>query len=67
MKKRSLCLFGHRTSISLEEPFWESLQEIAEKEDISIQKLVERIDQTKIDKNLSSSLRIYILEFYKKK
>lgn len=66
MKKRSLTLYGHRTSISLEEPFWDELQVIAKHKNMSIQKLVENIDETRTVYNLSSTIRLYILEFYKK-
>ncbi|CAO5675130.1 MAG: hypothetical protein HEEMFOPI_00181 [Holosporales bacterium] len=65
MKKRSLTLFGHRTSIALEEDFWQALQEIAEKKQISVQKLIEELDQTRGDKNLSSNLRVYVLNYFK--
>ncbi len=67
MKKRSLTLFGHRTSITLEEAFWVSLQEIANVKNMSLQKLVEELDETRRGGgNLSSHLRVYILEYYKK-
>lgn len=65
MKKRSLTLFGHRTSISLEEPFWMALLEIADQKEKSIQKLVEEIDELPLDYNLSCKIRVYILEFYR--
>lgn len=65
MKKRSLTIYGHRTSISLEEPFWDDLQSIALTKKMSIQKLVEQIDETRSVYNLSSTIRLYILDFYK--
>ncbi|NNC00886.1 ribbon-helix-helix domain-containing protein, partial [Corallococcus exiguus] len=43
--KRSLSIAGHRTSVSLEEPFWDALREIAQKQSCSIQALVQRIDK----------------------
>lgn len=67
MKKRSVSIYGHRTSISLEEPFWLELQTICEYENISLKKLIERIDETRSDYNLSSTIRIYILNYYKQK
>ncbi|MEI8296348.1 MAG: ribbon-helix-helix domain-containing protein [Alphaproteobacteria bacterium] len=67
--KRSLIITGHKTSISLEKPFWEALQEIAAKEQLSIAALVERLDcQRTLDPkadNLSSYLRVYILNCYR--
>lgn len=64
MKKKSICLFGHRTSITLEEEFWNALKEISTIKDISVQKLVEEIDEKRAHKNLSAAIRIYILFFY---
>jgi predicted DNA-binding ribbon-helix-helix protein len=67
--KRSLIIAGHSTSISLEKSFWEALQEIAEKKQLSIASLVERLDhQRMLDSqadNLSSYLRVYILNWYR--
>lgn len=67
--KRSLIIAGHSTSLSLEQPFWEALQEIADKEQLSVAALVERLDhQRTLDPqagNLSSYLRVYILKWYK--
>jgi predicted DNA-binding ribbon-helix-helix protein len=66
MKKKSICLFGHRTSITLEEEFWNALKEISTQKEISVQKLVEEIDEKRAHKNLSAAIRIYILKFYQK-
>lgn len=65
MKKRSLTIYGHRTSISLEEAFWEDLQKIAALQNMSIQKLVESIDELRKKDNLSSNIRVYVLKYYK--
>jgi predicted DNA-binding ribbon-helix-helix protein len=65
IKKRSLSLFGHRTSISLEEPFWLALQQIACEEKKSLQKLIENIDEQTKGSNLSSRLRVFVLNYYK--
>lgn len=67
MKKRSVSIYSHRTSISLEEPFWVELRFICEQENISLQKLIERIDETRTEYNLSSTIRLYILNYYKMK
>ena len=61
IKKRSVTLAGHRTSLSLEEAFWRALKEAARREGISIDALVERIDRDRRG-NLSSAVRVYLLE-----
>jgi len=64
-KKRSLTLKGHRTSISLEDAFWSALNDIAGKQTKSISELVELIDETRGEAGLSSTIRIYILQYYR--
>ena len=59
--KRSVSIAGHRTSISLEEPFWDGLREIAERETISVQSLIGRIDAERGEQNLSSAIRVFVL------
>ncbi len=66
MKKHSLLIMGHATSVSLEDEFWESLKEIAFEESKSIQQLIEHIDLDRTS-NLSSAIRIYILNHLKNK
>ncbi|HEY8963371.1 MAG TPA: ribbon-helix-helix domain-containing protein [Alphaproteobacteria bacterium] len=61
MKKRSITLKGHRTSVTLEAEFWTALESIATARKTSIQKLVETIDASRGDNNLSSALRVFIL------
>ncbi|NDE90952.1 MAG: aryl-sulfate sulfotransferase [Alphaproteobacteria bacterium] len=61
LKKHSLTLRGHRTSISLEEIFWQQLQLIAGQQHQSLQELIEAIDKTRRG-NLSSAIRVYVLE-----
>ncbi len=61
MKKKSVVLFGHATSVSLEEEFWCALQEIAKNKKISVCSLIAQIDKTRTT-NLSSALRVYILK-----
>jgi predicted DNA-binding ribbon-helix-helix protein len=64
LKKRSITLKGHRTSITLEPEFWAALDDIARQKNTSLQRLVEGIDATRGDTNLSSALRVYILQHY---
>jgi len=59
--KRSVSIAGHRTSISLEEPFWEGLREIAGREKLSVQSLIGRIDAERGEQNLSSAIRVFVL------
>ncbi len=63
--KRSFTIGGHRTSISLEAPFWEALKEIARLEKTSLAQLVQRIDANRDDSGLSSAVRIWILAYYR--
>jgi predicted DNA-binding ribbon-helix-helix protein len=60
--KRSISIAGHRTSISLEEPFWAALREIAAARGVSVQALVGEIDAGRGRQNLSSAIRVYVLD-----
>lgn len=61
LKKRSVRIAGHETSITLEDEFWDVLRSIAEEQNISINQLITHIDEDR-DRNLSSALRVYILQ-----
>ena len=61
VKKRSVEIAGHRTSLSLEEAFWRALKRIAARDGVSINRLIERIDRER-GGNLSSAVRISVLE-----
>ena len=60
--KRSFSIRGHRTSISLEEPFWEALREAATRERLSLAALIARIDESRGKAGLSSAVRVWILD-----
>ncbi len=60
--KRSLVVAGHRTSVSLEDAFWRRLQGIAAGRGLSVNALVAVIDASRGAANLSSALRVYVLE-----
>ena len=60
IKKRSVDIAGHRTSVSMEAPFWDALRDIAARRNISINELVVTIDKQR-DGNLSSAIRVYVL------
>lgn len=59
--KRSVMIAGHRTSVSLEAPFWDALREIAEDQKRSVQALIGEIDATRGEQNLSSAIRVFVL------
>lgn len=61
MKKRSLTLAGHRTSISLEDEFWSALNELAARRGLSVSALIAEIDRVRGGHNLSSAIRVHIL------
>lgn len=67
MRKRSIKIAGHATSISLEDDFWDALNNIAETRNIGITALIEDIDKTRKTDNLSSAIRLYVLNYYRKK
>ena len=62
--KRSIVLAGHKTSVSLEDAFWSGLKEIAGKRLMTLSTLVDTIDAQRQQGNLSSALRLFVLEFY---
>lgn len=59
--KRSLTIAGHRTSLSLEQEFWNELKKIAASERKTIATLVSEIDAARGERNLSSAIRVWIL------
>ena len=60
--KRSLTLKGHRTSVSLEDIFWNAFRAYAEKDQRTINGLAAEIDAARGDIGLASAIRIYVLE-----
>lgn len=60
--KRSVSVAGHRTSVSLEEPFWEALGEIARARGLSLGGLIAEVDAGRGGANLSSALRLHVLD-----
>jgi predicted DNA-binding ribbon-helix-helix protein len=63
--KHSVTIAGHRTSITLEPPFFDALKEIAAEEGVSLSKLIARIDAARAGKGLSSALRLFVLDHYR--
>ena len=66
MKKRSLSIRGHRTSLSLEDGFWEELAAIATERGQSVAALITEIDRTRAG-GLSSAVRLFVLEALRQK
>jgi len=60
LRKRSVTISGHRTSVSLEEPFWTALNTLADKREMTLAALIVEIDRDRSG-NLSSALRLYVL------
>jgi predicted DNA-binding ribbon-helix-helix protein len=60
--KRSIIINGHKTSISLEDAFWNDLKEIAHVQGATLSALVAEIDKTRKQSNLSSAIRLFVLD-----
>lgn len=65
MKKRSVLIAGHPTSVSLEEEFWDALKEVAAARRQSVNALIEAIDAERAG-NLSSAIRVFVLNAYRR-
>lgn len=61
MKKHTLTIHGHMTSISLEDEFWDALKQAASEENISVPRLVAQIDEERTT-GLSSAIRVYLFK-----
>ncbi len=65
--KRSIVIDGHKTSVSLEDAFWDELKNIAHAQRVTLSQLVANIDGTRIESNLSSAIRQFVLEHFQNK
>lgn len=63
--KRSIVIAGHKTSVSLEDAFWKGLKDIAGDRDITLSDLVASIDTDRRHGNLSSAIRLFVLDHYR--
>ena len=63
--KRSVVVAGHKTSVSLEDAFWKGLKDIARERHVTLSELVGTIDSEREYGNLSSALRLFVLDFYR--
>ena len=66
ISKRSIVIDGHKTSVSLEDVFWRGLKEIAGGRNVTLSDLVAAIDGARQQGNLSSAIRLFVLDFYRK-
>ncbi len=64
--KRSVVIGGHKTSISLEEPFWQAVRDITDKRKVTVSELLRDIDRTRDNANLSSAVRVYVLDQFRR-
>jgi predicted DNA-binding ribbon-helix-helix protein len=67
MLKRSVTVHGHKSSVSLEDTFWSGLREIARAQGCSVSNLIAKIDKGRQVGNLSSAIRIFVLEHFRAK
>ena len=65
--KRSIVIGGHKTSVSLEDAFWKGLKEIASNRKVTLSELVDSVDSERRHGNLSSGLRLFVLDYYRSK
>jgi predicted DNA-binding ribbon-helix-helix protein len=63
--KRSIVIAGHKTSVSLEDAFWQGLKEIATDREMTLSDLVATIDTDRHRGNLSSAIRLFVLDHYR--
>jgi predicted DNA-binding ribbon-helix-helix protein len=63
--KRSIVVSGHKTSVSLEDAFWSGIKEIASGRNITLSDLVTTVDSDRQQGNLSSAIRLFVLDFYR--
>jgi predicted DNA-binding ribbon-helix-helix protein len=65
LRKRSVTIAGHRTSVSLEDAFWDELAQDARRRGLSVNALIAEIDDAR-ETNLSSAIRLYVLDAAKR-
>jgi predicted DNA-binding ribbon-helix-helix protein len=65
VKKRSIAIGGHKTSVSLEDYFWTSLKQIARERTSTVSELIEVLDAAREVGSLSSTIRVFVLDHYR--
>jgi predicted DNA-binding ribbon-helix-helix protein len=63
--KRSIVVGGHKTSVSLEEAFWNGMKEISGQRSMTLSEMVGEIDANRQQGNLSSAIRLFVLDYFK--
>jgi predicted DNA-binding ribbon-helix-helix protein len=63
--KRSIVIAGHKTSVSLEDAFWDALKEIATVRSATLSEVVAGIDASRSQGNLSSAIRLFVLDHFR--
>ena len=63
--KRSIVVGGHKTSVSLEEAFWSGMKEISRERAMTLSELVGEIDTARQQGNLSSAIRLFVLDYFR--
>jgi len=63
--KRSIVVAGHKTSVSLEEAFWNGMKEISGQRSLTLSELVGEIDGARTQGNLSSAIRLFVLDHFR--
>ena len=64
LTKHAIVIAGHKTTVSLEDAFWKCLKEVAARRDMTVSELVEAIDANRRHANLSSAIRLFVLDVY---
>lgn len=64
--KRSIVIDGHKTSVSLEDPFWNDLKKIARARSLTLSELVAAINASRDHSNLSSAIRLFVLHSFRR-
>ena len=63
--KRSIVVANHKTSVSLEEAFWNGMKEISSARNMTLSELVGEIDNNRKQGNLSSAIRLFVLDYFR--
>ncbi|MCW5680735.1 MAG: ribbon-helix-helix domain-containing protein [Xanthobacteraceae bacterium] len=63
--KRSIVIAGHKTSVSLEDAFWDALKQIAHERKVTLSDVVQEVDQKRKQGNLSSAIRLFVLDHFR--
>jgi predicted DNA-binding ribbon-helix-helix protein len=64
--KRSIMIDGRKSSVSLEDAFWDALKEIAETQKVRVSELVSTIESERQQINLSSAIRLFVFDHYRR-